>query len=455
MKIVIIGGGRVGVAIAREVSGEGHDITIIDNNRANVEWLSLALDGMAILGDGSTLEAQRAANVGESDLMIAATPNDEVNILCCILARKLGCPNNIARIKRWEYTEELHLLREELGLSMMVTPDGSAAREIFRLLQFPGFIKRETFAKSRVEIVGFALREDSVLKGIQLMDLPKLLRQKVLICAVRRGDVTTIPDGSFRLEAGDEILVTAPTAELPRLMEQVGLRKKNTKVKNVMIVGGGRVGVGLARLLSDSGASVKLLDKDPERCRELAEALPNVMVLCADGTRQDVLRSENISQMDAVAAVTNIDEENVFICMYANMMGVPQAIPKVNRTEYSAVCQNCGIKAMVSAKEICAHEITRYVRAIQSSSGQSMLSVYNLMDGTVEALEFEVTDDVPHLGERLADLKTKSNTLLACITRKGKVIFPGGSDSLQKGDIVVVVTSRNRVIVELKDIFED
>ena len=222
-----------------------------------------------------------------------------------------------------------------------------------------------------------------------------------------------------------------------------------------MIVGGGRVGVGLARLLSDSGASVKLLDKDPERCRELAEALPNVMVLCADGTRQDVLRSENISQMDAVAAVTNIDEENVFICMYANMMGVPQAIPKVNRTEYSAVCQNCGIKAMVSAKEICAHEITRYVRAIQSSSGQSMLSVYNLMDGTVEALEFEVTDDVPHLGERLADLKTKSNTLLACITRKGKVIFPGGSDSLQKGDIVVVVTSRNRVIVELKDIFED
>ena len=455
MKIVIIGGGRVGVSIAREVSGEGHDITIIDNNRANVEWLSLALDGMAVLGDGSTLEAQRAANVGESDLMIAATPNDEVNILCCILARKLGCPNNIARIKRWEYTEELHLLRDELGLSMMVTPDGSAAREIFRLLQFPGFLKRETFAKSRVEIVGFALREDSILKGKKLMDLPKLLRQKVLICAVRRGDVTTIPDGAFQLEAGDEILVTAPTAELPRLMEQVGLRKKNTKVKNVMIIGGGRVGVGLARLLTESGASVKLLDKDPDRCRELAEALPDVMVLCADGTRQDVLRSENISQMDAVAAVTNIDEENVFICMYANMMGVSLAIPKVNRTEYSAVCQNCGIKAMVSAKEICAHEITRYVRAMQSSSGQSMLSVYNLMDGTVEALEFEVAGDVPHLGERLADVKIKPNILLACITRKGKVIFPGGGDSLQKGDIVVVVTSRNRVIVELKDIFED
>jgi len=453
MKIVIIGGGRVGFSIAREVSGEGHDITIIDNNRANVEWLSLALDGMVILGDGSTLEAQRAANVGESDLMIAATPNDEVNILCCILARKLGCPNNIARIRRWEYKEELHLLREELGLSMVVTPDGSAARELFRLLQFPGFLKRESFAKSRVEIVGFVLRDDSILKGKKLMDLPRLLRQKVLICAVRRGETTTIPDGSFQLEAGDEILVTAPTAELPRLMEQIGLRKKT--VKNAMIVGGGRVGESLAKLLSDSGVQVKLLDKDPERCRVLAECLPNVMVLCADGTRQDVLMSENITQMDAVVAVTNIDEENVFVCMYANMIGVPLAIPKVNRTEYGAVCQNCGIHSTVSSKDICAQEITRYVRAMQSTSGQSVLSVYNLMDGTVEALEFEVTGEVPHLGERLADVQLKSNILLACITRRGRVIFPGGGDSLQKGDIVVVVTSRNRVIVELRDIFED
>ena len=453
MKIVIVGGGKVGFAIAREMSGEGHDITIIDHDRDNVENLSVAVDGMVVLGNGNSLEAQRAANVGESDLMIAATPNDEVNILCCILAKKLGCPNNIARIRRWEYKEEIHLLRDELGLSMMVNPDGSAARELFRLLQFPGFLKRSSFAKSRVEMVGVDLNEKSILAGKKLIDLPRLLKQKILICAVKRGEETVIPGGSFQLEAGDELLVTAPVTELSRLMEHLGLRKK--KVRSVMIVGGSRVGINLARMLCESDVRVKLLDKDPEKCRDLAEMLPSAQVLCVDGTRQEVLRRENISQMDAVVALTNMDEENVFICMYANMMGVPQAIPKVNRTEYGPVCQSCGIRAMVSPKDVCAQEITRYVRAMQSTDAESVLSMYNLMDGSVEALEFEVTGDVPHLGERLADVKLKPNILISSITRQGRLIFPGGSDSLQKGDIVVVVTASNRVIVELRDIFDD
>lgn len=453
MKIVIVGGGKVGYAIAREASGEGHDITIIDNDRANVERLSLGIDCMAILGNGASLEALRAANVGGSDLLVAATPNDEVNILCCIMARKLGCPHNIARLHGWEFQEEIHLLREELSLSMTVTPDDSAAREIFRLLQFPGFLKRESFAKSRVEIVGFALAEDSILNGKKLMDLPRVLRQKILVCAVRRGEEAIIPTGSFQMAAGDEIFVTAPTAELSRLVDQLGMRKK--QMKNAMIIGGGRLGAGLAQMLVRAGVRVKLLDKDPARCQELAEKLPKVQVLCADGTRQEMLRSEGITQMDAVVALTNVDEENVFICMYANMIGVPRAIPKVNRTEYGAVCQNCGIRYFVSPKDICAQEITRYIRAMQSTDAEKVLSMYSLMDGKVEALEFEVTADIPHLGEKLADVKLKPNILLACITRRGHVLFPGGGDSLQRGDIAVVVTARNRVIVELRDIFDD
>ncbi len=453
MKIVIAGGGKVGFAIAREMSGEGHDITIIDNNRDSVENLSVALDGMVILGNANSLEALRAANVGASDLLIAATPNDEVNILCCILAKKLGCPNNIARIRQWKYQEEVQLLREELGLSMMVNPDSSAAQELFRLLQFPGFLKRSSFSKSRVEIVGVDLNEKSILAGKKLADLPRILRQKILVCAVRRGEEAIIPGGSFVLEAGDELLVTAPATELPRLMEHLGLRKN--KVRNVMIIGGSRVGFNLARMLCQSEVRVKLLDMDPEKCRELAELLPAVQVICADGTQQEVLRRENISQMDAVVALTNMDEENVFICMYANMVGVPQAIPKVNRTEFGAVCQNCGIRSMVSPKDVCAQEITRYVRAMQSTNAEAVLSVYRLLDGKVEALEFEVKADVPHLGERLADVKLKPNILLACITRGSQVIFPAGGDSLQRGDIVVVVTASNRVVVELRDIFED
>ena len=453
MKIVIVGGGKVGFAIAREVSGEGHDVTIIDHNPANYERLSVSLDCMAIMGDGNSLETLRAANTAESDLLIAATPNDEVNILCCFLARKLGCPNTIARLRREGYKQEIDLLQEDLGLSMMVTPDSAAAREVFRLLQYPGFLKRESFAKSRVEMVAFEVRKDGVLNGKKLMELPRVLRQKILVCAVQRNGEAIIPSGAFELNAGDEIFVTAPATELPRLMENVGLQKK--RMRDVMIIGAGRMGVALARMLLESGVRVKLLDKDRDRCREVAEMLPGALVLCGDGTRQETLNSENLSQMDAVVATTNMDEENVFICMYANMAGVPQAIPKVNRTEYVTVCQNCGIKSIISPKDICAQEIVHYVRAMQSTSADSILSVYRLMDGKVETLEFEVTDDVPHLGEKLADVKLKPNMLIACITRHGKVIFPGGSDSLQKGDVVVVVTSGDRVVVELREIFED
>ena len=453
MKIVIVGGGKVGFAIAREVSGEGHDVTIIDHNPANYERLSVSLDCMAIMGDGNSLETLRAANTAESDLLIAATPNDEVNILCCFLARKLGCPNTIARLRREGYKQEMDLLQEDLGLSMMVTPDSAAAREVFRLLQYPGFLKRESFAKSRVEMVAFEVRKDGVLNGKKLMELPRVLRQKILVCAVQRNGEAIIPSGAFELNAGDEIFVTAPATELPRLMENVGLQKK--RMRDVMIIGAGRMGVALARMLLESGVRVKLLDKDRDRCREVAEMLPGALVLCGDGTRQETLNGENLSQMDAVVATTNMDEENVFICMYANMAGVPQAIPKVNRTEYVTVCQNCGIKSIISPKDICAQEIVHYVRAMQSTSADSILSVYRLMDGKVETLEFEVTDDVPHLGEKLADVKLKPNMLIACITRHGKVIFPGGSDSLQKGDVVVVVTSGDRVVVELREIFED
>ena len=453
MKIIIVGGGKVGFAIAREVSEEGHDVTIIDHNPGNYEWLSLSLDCMVVLGDGNSMETLRAANVAESNLLIAATPNDEVNILCCFLARKLGCQNTIARLRRWEYKQEMDLLREDLGLSMMVTPDSSAAREVFRLLQFPGFLKRESFAKSRVEMVAFEVKEDGKLHGKKLSDLPRVLRQKILVCAVQRNGEAIIPTGSFELRAGDEIFVTAPATELSRLMESIGLQKK--RVRNVMIIGAGRMGVALSRMLLEAGVRVKLLDKDPDRCREVAEMLPGALILCADGTRQDVLNSENVTQMDAVVAVTNMDEENVFICMYANMVGVPHAIPKVNRTEYVTVCQNCGIKSIVSPKDICAQEIIHYVRAMQSTNAESVLSVYDLMDGKVETLEFEVTAEMRHLGERLADVKLKPNILIACITRHGQVIFPGGSDSLQKDDVVVVVTASNRVIVELRDIFDD
>ena len=438
MKIVIVGGGKVGFAIAQEVSAEGHDVTIIDSSRTVCERLSLALDGMTVQGNGASLDVQRAALVPESDLLIAASPNDEANILACMLARKLGCPNT---------------MREELGLSMAVTPDLYAAREIFRQLQLPAFLRRESFAKSRAEIVALEVDANNKLCGKKLMELPRVLRHRVLVCAVRRGDEAIIPDGSFAIRAGDEVYLTAPAATLSRTVDELGLRKKHAR--NVMIIGGGRLGEALAELLCETGVRVKLIEQNAERCRALAERLPDVSVLCADGSRQDFLFSENISQMDAVVALTSLDEENVFICMYARMQGVPQAIPKVNRTEYGAVCQNCGIRSAVSPKDICAQEITRYVRAMESTDAESVLSVYSLLGGRVEALEFLVTADVPHLGESLASVRLQPGILLACISRGAKVLFPGGGDSLQTGDTVIVIAPRERHIAELRQIFDE
>ena len=438
MKIVIVGGGKVGFAIAQEVSAEGHDVTIIDSSRTVCEQLSLALDGMTVQGNGASLDVQRAALVPESDLLIAASPNDEANILACMLARKLGCPNTIARIRSRAYLDGVQLLREELGLSMAVTPDLYAAREIFRQLQLPAFLRRESFAKSRAEIVALEVDANNKLCGKKLMELPRVLRHRVLVCAVRRGD---------------EVYLTAPAATLSRTVDELGLRKKHAR--NVMIIGGGRLGEALAELLCETGVRVKLIEQNAERCRALAERLPDVSVLCADGSRQDFLFSENISQMDAVVALTSLDEENVFICMYARMQGVPQAIPKVNRTEYGAVCQNCGIRSAVSPKDICAQEITRYVRAMESTDAESVLSVYSLLGGRVEALEFLVTADVPHLGESLASVRLQPGILLACISRGAKVLFPGGGDSLQTGDTVIVIAPRERHIAELRQIFDE
>lgn len=453
MKIIVVGGGKVGFAIASETSREGHDVTVIENDPMIVERMSAALDIMIICGNGAALDVQRTARIAECDLLIAATPNDELNMICCILARKQGCPNTIARIRNQEYGEELHMLRRELALSMTINPDAAAAREIFRLLQLPGFSQRDSFAKSRVEIVSLLLKNDNPLCGRKLMDMPRELRQKVLVCAVQRCGEVFIPGGAFQLQEGDEIYVTAPATELARLLENMGMRKK--RAKNIMIIGGSRCALTLAEMLLKSGANIKLIEKDYERSRYLSSRLPGAVVLCADGSSQAVLRSENLSQMDAVVTLTDMDEENTVISMYAQSLGVPQAVTKINRTEYNALFQKCGIDCLVSPKDICAQEVVRYVRAMQNTSAESVLALHYLVGGKAEALEFEVPENLPHLGKRLMDISLKPNILLASISRLGKLIFPTGSDHLQKGDTVIVVTAANRVIVELRDIFAD
>lgn len=362
MKIVIVGDGKVGCTLTERLSKEGHDIVVIDNNRQVLRESAEIFDVMAVHGNGASLRVQKAADVQNSDLLIAAASGDELNLLCCIIARKLGCKHTIARMRNPEYVEQLFFLREELGLSMMINPERASAKEIFRLLQFPTFLKRDSFAKGRAEIVEIVLREGSILSGKRLNELYKIAKVKVLVCAVEREDRVYIPDGSFRLQRGDKLYVTAPTQDLTALIKHLGLEK--IKVRNAILVGGSRIAYYLARELEEAGIGVKIIETSEDRCNQLAELLPRAQIVHADGSSQAVLRAEGIEQTDAVVTLTNIDEENLLISMFANYLHVPKVVTKINRTEYTEVIRDKGIDSVISPKLLCANDIVRYVRAM-------------------------------------------------------------------------------------------
>ncbi len=451
MKIVIVGDGKVGSALAVQLSREGHDIVVIDSNKVVLQETQQFWDVSVMHGNGASMKIQKMANVENSDLLIAATSADETNILCCILAKKLGCKHTIARVRNPDYYHQLFLLKEELGVSLVINPEYSTAHEIFRLLQFPSFLKRDSFAKGRVEIVEVELRDGSPLAGTALMDLQKKVKVKVLICAVERNGEAFIPDGNFCLAPGDRLSFTASSSDLAKLIRNLGLAQK--KVKDVMIIGGSRIAFYLAESLLNTGASVKLVEIDEERCQELAELLPKATIIHADGSDKTVLDSEGLAQADAVVTLTDIDEENLIVSMYANFLGTFKVITKINRTEYSEVLNGKGIDCVVSPKDLCCNDIVRYVRAMGNRKGESALTLHRIVGDKVEALEFQANKALPQLGKRLADIKLKPNILITCLTRKGRIIIPQGSDTIEKDDTVIVVANSDRVINDLSDIF--
>lgn len=451
MKIVIIGGGKIGFSLAEELAGENHDIVIVDCDKEKVKNFSEVLDVMTVLGNGAAMDTQRIADVDESDLLIAVTAQDELNILACIVARKLGCPNTIARVRNLDYSEQLYLLTDELGLSMVINPELLAAQEIFRLLQIPAFIKRDTFAKGRAEIVELELGGGNPIIGLSLAEMSSKLRVRVLVCAVVREGEIFIPDGNFVLREGDKIYVTAPASVLVELTHELKLRSKRSK--DVLIVGGGRISEYLVPMLTKTGTHVKLIEKDRARCEYLAEKIPDANIICADGSRQSILKTHNIENMDAVLTLTNMDEENIIISMYARRLNVPQVITKINRAEYGEILGDRGADSLISPKQISSHAIVRYVRAMENTGGSEVLTIHRLAGGKAESLEFAVTESTKNLGKTLFELKLKPGILIACINRMGKVIIPGGRDYLMAGDTVVIVTIADRDIIDLNDIF--
>ena len=451
MKIILIGGGKVGYAIVRQLTREGHDIIVIDSDSSVVEEVNNSLDLMAICGNGANLDVLREADAAHADLLIACTAQDELNILCCIFARKLGCVNTIARVRSPEYAEQMYYIKDELGLSMTINPELNAAREIFSILEIPGVLRRDSFPQSRVEIVEIGANEGGVLDGLKLTDFNKKLHCKALVCAIQRGGEVIVPDGSVEIKAGDKLSVCAAATEIVKMLGTSGLKLK--KAKNIMIIGGSVVADYLTYLLVKSGSRVKVIEREADKAAQFAARYPGVDVICADGSSEEVLKNEHADQMDAVATLTDIDEENLILSMYLSHVGVPQVITKVNRSEYGSLMADKGVNRLVSPKKLCADSIVAYVRAMQNTGDSSVLTLHHLVDGRIDALEFSVTASCRHLGKMLKDIKFKPNILIACINRMGKAIVPGGFDSFEEGDTVIVINSADRVILDLNDIF--
>ena len=443
MKIIIAGGGKVGSSVAETLSAEGHDITVIDRDPAVIVHISNTLDVICVLGAATNHETLREAGAETADLLLAATEKDEVNMVCGITARKLGTKNVAARIRDPEYLHQTAFLQEALGLSLIVNPEYECAREISRILRFPSASRVDTFSKGSVEIVECRVQENSFLNGMSLRELPRACGARVLVVVVERGGEALIPNGDFVLQSGDVLSLSGANPELRKFFESIGQYRR--PVKNLMIMGGGRIAVYLTRMMKESGISVTVVERNEARCEQLCDLIPQASIVHGDATRSDVLAEEGIARADAFAALTGDDGDNIITSMYARRCRVPKIVTKVNREHYSELLESAGLESIVAPKELVAQQLTRYVRALDGSRGSEMETLHRLADGKAEALEFRVSENSKLVGIPFKDLKLKDHILVGAVIRKGRSLVPNGSTVLQPGDHAVIVTSAGRL----------
>jgi trk system potassium uptake protein TrkA len=449
MNIVIVGDGKVGSTLVKQLSKEGHDIVIIDNNLSVIENSMNMYDVMGIDGNGANLLIQKQAGVDKSDLFIAATSSDELNMLSCMMAKKLGAKHRVGRVRNPEYSDQLGFLKEELGMNMVINPEQTTALEISRILRFPTAIKIETFSNGRAELIEIKVPEGSRLVGQPLYKLSSMCDVKVLICVVQRGSQVIIPTGEFVVQAGDRISITASPHQIHTFIKRMGLLKD--KVKMVMIVGGSRLGHYLAKMLLEVGMEVKIIEVKEEVCRQLSEDLPKAIIIHGDGTNHELLIEEGIDNTDAFISLTGIDEENIILSMYAKKKEVKKVVTKINKISFSKLLTDDMVDSIVSPKYLTANQIVSYVRGLQNSMGSSVQTLHRLVDNQVEALEFAVKVKDHFIGKSLKDLRLKENLLIAVIIRNHKTIIPAGNDTLEVGDRVIIVTTIP-YLRDLKDI---
>lgn len=443
MKIVIIGDGKVGYKLAKQLSSEKYDIILIDNNEEKLRKSIERMDVFCVAGEGGSVEVQQRADVPHADLVIACTSTDECNMLSCLIARRLGSRHTIARVRNPIYYKQIDFLKKDLHLSMVVNPELIVAGDITRLLLFPDASKVETFVKGRVELVEFPIHCGK-LEGLSLSELYARFQVQVLVCAVESGETVLIPDGDYILKAGDKLHIAASHQNMEQFFKKIALRKE--KIKNAMICGGGRVAYYLASQLCNLGMNVKIIERNRERCEELCELLPKATIINGDATEHDLLIEEGIEKTDAFIALTGMDEENIIMSLFASKQSVSKVIVKINEDRRAMMIDELGLDSIVSAKTATADAILGYVRARRNSQcSANVETMYQLLDGRVEALEFIIKSENAYTGVPLKDLNLKVNNIIACIARGRKIIIPNGDDSIQVGDSVVIITMTKQI----------
>ena len=454
MQIIVVGCGKMGSSLAVQLVAEGHRVTIVDQSESVIEQISNTQDVIGYVGNGAVFSVLESAGAKEADLMLALTESDELNLLSCLIAHKIGAKHTIARVRNPEYAAHMYQISDDLGLSMAVNPDRQAAEEIARVLRFPAAMHVELFANGRVELVSSKLPEKSILNGVPLYELPQKLGGKVLICAVERGGTYTIPGGSFVLQGGDTIYLAGAPREVAKTLRKAGILAN--PVRSVIIGGGGRVSYYLAQELLRANLSVKIIEKNQNRARMMAELLPDAVILNGDVTDHELLEEEGIESADAFVALTGLDEGNILSALYAKRRKVSKVIAKVNNDSLETLVKDVALDSVISPKRVASNRILRYVRSREAGAAHGEIrGLYKIADGSIEVLEFLAgSEDVALLNIPLKDLKTKKHILIACIVRNGKAIIPGGIDCIEAGDIVMVVTEQ-RLMNDLGDIMED
>ncbi len=452
MRIIISGCGKIGTTIIDSLVKEGHDVVAIDDNNDVITEISNIYDIMCVCGSGTDYETLSEAGVDKAEMFVAVAGSDELNMLSCFIAKKMGAKHTVARIRNPEYNGTgLEFLRHELELSSAINPEKLCAQELYNILRLPGAAKIETFSNRRFEMIEINLKPDSKLDGLSLVEMRKKYQAQYLVSVVKREDRIFIPDGNFVLRGGDKIGIMATAQEAQKLFKALAILQK--QARSVMILGASKTAFYLAKRLLLGGHSVKIIERDRKRCMELSNALPGAVVICGDGAQQELLLEEGINQCDAFVALTGMDEQNILVSIFASSQDVPRVIPKVNRNELLSMASQLGLECTVSPKEAISDLITSYARALKNSLGSNIETLYKLMGGNAEALEFKVQSDFKYVKIPLKDMNLKRNTLIAGILRGKKVIIPSGNDTIEPGDRVIAMTAGHK-LQDLSDIIE-